>query len=378
MKIIPDIQDPLLLTLFWSFIGLSCFQFLYSILFFGRLSWWKSKGTKTDYPPVSIEIAARNESDNLYENLPKILVQNYPAPFEVVVVNHQSIDDSAYLLDAMCREYPNLVVMEVKRNPHLVASKKFPLTMGIKKAQYEHLLLTDADCVPASDEWLKLMLNQFTEKKQIVLGYGPYSKAPGFLNKVIRFDTTMIGVHYLSQAINRMPYMGVGRNLAYTKTVFNSTKGFKSHISVLSGDDDLFIQEAAKKGNYTIQIHPKSFQYSKAKDTWEEFTYQKSRHYQTAPKYKFIKKALLGTYPMTLILMLISFVILNLTMNWLLESLIVLGFVTLTKWWLLGRCFHKLESTQLIWALPVTEVLYVFIQPLFYYSTKNKLSSRWK
>ena len=155
------------------------------------------------------------------------------------------------------------------------------------------------------------MAEQFSEKKQLVLGYGPYKAEPGFLNKLIRFDTTMIAVHYFSMALMRMPYMGVGRNMAYTKSVFNSVNGFKSHYSVASGDDDLFVQEAAKKKNYAIQLEPDSYMYSDAKTTWETFVIQKSRHYSTSPHYKVFKKLLLGIYPLTSLLLLLSFVILG-------------------------------------------------------------------
>lgn len=378
MKLFPDYQDTFLFYTYWLFAVFVAFQFLYSALFFGRLAFWKNKKLNHEYPPVSIVIAARNESDNLYENLPKILTQNYPAPFEVVVVNNQSIDDSKYLLEALQRQHPHLAIMEIERNRHLPASKKFPLSMGIKKAKYEHLLLTDADCSPASDLWLQKMANCFTEKKQLVLGYGPYKKTAGFLNKVIRFDTTLIAVHYFSMALNRLPYMGVGRNLAYTKTVFNSTQGFKSHYSLLSGDDDLFIQEAAKNKNYTIQIDPQSFQYSDAKNTWSEFLTQKGRHYTTAPKYKVIKKALLGIYPMSLILMLISFVLLVIQTGWWIHACVGLGFILLLKWWLLGACFHKLKATKFIWLLPFSEIVYVIIQPFFYYTALQKNTTRWK
>jgi hypothetical protein len=137
--------------------------------------------------------------------------------------------------------------MEVEKSKHLLPSKKLPLTLGIKKAKYEHLILTDADCSPSSEFWLQRMAEQFTEQKQLVLGYGPYNTEPGFLNKVIRFDTTMIAIHYFSLALNRVPYMGVGRYMAYTKSLFDYVKGFKSHYAVASGDDDLFVQEAAKK-----------------------------------------------------------------------------------------------------------------------------------
>ena len=246
MQIIPNYNEPILFYTFWIFAGLVLIQLIYTIVFFGRLAFRKPAAKNPQLPPVSIVIAARNESDNLFENLPKILDQYYPAEFEVVVVNHQSIDDSKYLLDALQRSYPHLVVMEVERSKHLKASKKLPLTLGIKKARFEHLILTDADCSPSSDHWLVRMAEQFSEQKQLVLGYGPYKPEPGLLNKVIRFDTTMIAVHYFSMAINGMPYMGVGRNMAYTKTLFNSVKGFKSHYALASGDDDLFVQQTTE------------------------------------------------------------------------------------------------------------------------------------
>lgn len=378
MKIIPELQDSIEFYIFWIFAGLVFIQLLYSIFFFGRLAFWKNKTVSSDFPPVSIVIAARNESDNLYQNLPKILEQNYPAPFEVIVVNNQSIDDSKYLLDALSRQYSNLVITEVERSKHLAPSKKFPLTMGIKKASYEHLVFTDADCAPASNLWLRKIVEKFSDKKQIVLGYGPYNKRRGFLNKIIRFDTTMIAVNYFSMALNRIPYMGVGRNMAYTKSAFQSTSGFKSHYSLISGDDDLFIQEAARKNNYTIQPDPESFQYSEAKDSWKSFVLQKSRHYTTSPHYKVFKKMMLGIYPASLILMLIFFILLAFQSGWWIHALAGFGFVTLIKWWLLGVCFKKLKSPGFIALLPLTDLVYVLVLPFFYYSALQKNSSKWK
>lgn len=377
MKIIPELHDSLAFYTFWIFAGCVFIQLIYVVLFFGRLAFKKMEARTTALPPLSVVIAARNESDNLYENLPKILKQNYPE-FEVIVVNHQSIDDSRHLLGAMQREYPNLVVMEVERSRHLLASKKLPLTLGIKKARFEHLVLTDADCVPVNEYWLRRMAERFSDKKQIVLGYGPFKPEPGFLNKLIRFDATMIAVHYFSAALMRMPYMGVGRNLAYTKTVFDSVHGFKSHYAIPSGDDDLFIQEATRKSNYTIQIDPDSFMYSNAKSTWETFVLQKARHYTTSPRYKVFKKLLLGIYPLTTLLLTISFVILMLQPDWRMHAGIGFGFIALLKWWLLGTCFSRLKAPGYIALLPLLDILYALIMPFFYYSTLQKGSSKWK
>ncbi|MFN6086189.1 MAG: glycosyltransferase, partial [Fluviicola sp.] len=157
MKLFPTTENMYQFVLFWTFFGLVFFQVIYVCLFFGRLAFRKIRPQKTEFPPVSIVICARNEADNLYEKLPKILLQNYPAPFEVIVVNNQSVDDSKHLLYAMQRESKNLVIVEMERSKHIRPSKKLPLTLGIKKAQYNHLLLTDADCLPNSNEWIQSM-----------------------------------------------------------------------------------------------------------------------------------------------------------------------------------------------------------------------------
>jgi poly-beta-1,6-N-acetyl-D-glucosamine synthase len=378
MKIIPSIDDTLLFYTFWVFAFFVLFQSVYVILFFGRLAFRKQQKNTGILPPVSIIIAARNEADNLFENIPKIMDQLYDAAFEVIVVNHQSVDDSKHLLNALQREYANLIVVDVEKNKHLLPSKKLPLTLGIKRSTYEHLLLTDADCAPTNIHWLTEMVSQFTEKKALVLGYGPYKTIPGFLNKVIRFDTTMIAVHYFSMAINRSPYMGVGRNLAYTKSLFNEVGGFKSHYSLTSGDDDLFVQEAGTKDNVAIQLNPKSFIYSDAKTTWEDFVLQKARHYSTSVKYKFFKKGMLGIYPLSTLLLLVSFVILLTQSGWWIHALAGFGFVLLLKWWLLGVCFNRLKSRSFIVALPLLDLVYVIVTPFFYYSTLQKNTSKWK
>jgi hypothetical protein len=156
-------------------------------------------------------------------------------------------------------QYPHLRIIEVERSKHLGIGKKLPLTLGIKAAKSEHLVFTDADCIPKSNDWLQKMVENFSETKSIVMGYGPYQFEKGLLNKLIRFDTSFIAMNYFSFALAKLPYMGVGRNLAYTKSTFYEVHGYKSHYSISSGDDDLFIQEAAKRRNYTIEINFQNF-----------------------------------------------------------------------------------------------------------------------
>jgi biofilm PGA synthesis N-glycosyltransferase PgaC len=126
----------------------------------------------------------------------------------------------------------------------------------------------------------------FTGATQIVLGYSPYTRTRNFLNPFIRFETLKTAINYLSAALNGNAYMGIGRNLAYTKTCFLGPKGFASHMHVISGDDDLFVNQNATADNTTIEIHPDTFVYTDAKTTLGGWFRQKRRHMGVGTLYK--------------------------------------------------------------------------------------------
>jgi cellulose synthase/poly-beta-1,6-N-acetylglucosamine synthase-like glycosyltransferase len=337
----------------------------------------ESEGPNEKNIPITIIIAARNEEDNLFHLLPKILAQDYPE-FEVIVVNHQSSDDSSHILKAFQRQYPNLKVIELERSKHLRNGKKLPLTIAIKGAKYEHLMFTDADCEPNSKNWLSLMSNKFTDKKEIVLGYGPYKREPGLLNRLIRLDTAMIAANYLSYAKAGAAYMGIGRNMGYTRSLFLSVNGFKSHYALQSGDDDLFIQEAAKKGNYDICIHPDSFSYSESKKTWADWYKQKSRHFTTTAHYSVIKKLLLGIYPLSLLLLYTTFLTLCIHNQLCWISIGVFSFVTVIKWVIQGRNLLRLKEKGFVWIFPMWDLVYSLMAPIMFYTTERSTQNQWK
>ena len=193
----------------------------------------------------------------------------------MVVVNDCSFDNTGDILNEMAKKHTNLKVVTIIENEHHAHGKKVALMMGIKGATHEHLLLTDADCYPTGKDWLKNMMQQFTPETDIVLGYGAYEKRKGFLNKVIRFDTFMIALQYLSFSLARKTYMGTGRNLAYKKSLFFSLKGFASHYHIESGDDDLFINEAITKMKSKTEICVDTPTVSKVKTTLNSWIRQK-------------------------------------------------------------------------------------------------------
>ncbi|RYF85799.1 MAG: glycosyltransferase [Chitinophagaceae bacterium] len=282
---------------FYAFVGIAAVQLFYYLYFFRRVAYHQpSAKEQSQQHPVSVIICARDEDENIARNLPGVLVQEYPTTHEVIVVNDNSLDDTKYILEELKKTFKGLQIVELSQEAKLIAGKKYPLSIGIKEAKHEVMLLTDADCVPASEHWLYKMQDAFRDSVEVVLGYGAYKKSPGFLNKIIRFETFHTALQYLSYALAGRPYMGVGRNLAYRRGLFLRNKGFSSINHIPSGDDDLFINKVASKNNTAVVIDPEAFTLSSAKETWKDWMRQKRRHYSTGKFYKSSHKFLLGLY----------------------------------------------------------------------------------
>jgi glycosyltransferase involved in cell wall biosynthesis len=272
-------------------------QTFYHLFFFSRLAFFKTKKKESRQThPVSIVICARDEAENLADNLPGVLLQEYPTTHEVIVVNDNSVDESKYILEALQKTYKQLNPIELTQEAKMIPGKKFPLAIGVKSAKHEIILLTDADCLPASEHWISSMQDTYDDKTELVLGYGPYHKQKSLLNKLIRWETYYSALQYLSYALAGIPYMGVGRNLSYKKTLFYRHKGFSAHNNIPGGDDDLLVNIAATKENTKINIDPDSFTLSRPEKTWKQWIRQKKRHYTTAKYYKKKHRVLLGLH----------------------------------------------------------------------------------
>jgi glycosyltransferase involved in cell wall biosynthesis len=285
---------------FIFFVFITLIQGFYHLYFFNRVAYFNPKiKDQSQQHPVSVIVCARDEDENLARNLPGILVQDYSTSHEVIVINDNSTDDTKYVLQELKKTFKTLHVVDLIQEAKHINGKKYPLSIGIKEAKHEVVLLTDADCVPATEHWIRLMQDGYQENTEIVLGYGSYHKKPGLLNKLIRFETFHAGIQYLSYALAGIPYMGVGRNISYKKGLFFRLKGFSSINLIPGGDDDLFVNKAATRHNTEVVLDRDAITLSAPKTTWKEWRNQKLRHYTTAKYYKTKHKFLLGTYSFT-------------------------------------------------------------------------------
>ena len=268
-----------------SVCGLGLLLQLYFALNFHLRAVQKQSISNGSLKGVSVIVCARNESENLLKNLPSLLSQIHP-DYEVIVVNDSSWDDTADVLKAFAQQYPTLKVIHIDEEKQQMQGKKFALTLGIKAAKHDVVLLTDADCLPCSEYWVAGMSEAISEGNKIVLGVSQYDYREGWLNKLIRWDALQSALHYGGAALAGKPYMGVGRNLCYDRELFFRIGGFKSHYHIIGGDDDLFINEVAGKTKMHVAVAFASQTHSAPKQSFSAWFLQKRRHIETSSRYR--------------------------------------------------------------------------------------------
>lgn len=353
-------------------------QVFYYLYFFVRLAFYKKPKQESSLQhAVSVIVCARDEAQNLADNLPEVLQQDYRSTFEVIAVNDNSYDDSKYVLEYLSKPFRNLRPVELKQEARFIQGKKFPLSVGIKESKHELLLLTDADCKPSTRRWIELMQAAFVNGKEIALGYGAYYKKPGLLNKIIRFETFISALQYFSYALAGKPYMGVGRNLAYRKELFFRNKGFSSHNQLPGGDDDLFINRVATKENTAVVLDKDAFTLSEPKTSWKTWRSQKTRHYTTSKFYKSSHKFLLGLFSFSHFIFYPLLVISIIFFNWWI-SLCVFGLRLVLQGIVYFRSMKVLDEQDLFWLYPFLDIWQWFYYLLFANTLFKKPGNNWK
>lgn len=282
-----------------SFIVLLCFgitfiiQLIYHWCVFSKLAFYKKKGkTKSDdqLEPVSVVVCARDAYEYLQDLVPVLLTQDYP-DYEIVIVNDCSEDETEEWLKDIERREPKIKPVQLRQHLNFFNGKKFPLSMGIKSAKNDLIVLTDVNCLPTNSQWLRSVVQSYGNNTEVVIGYSPYMNKKGVFNQIMRFDAVQYAMQYLSAALNKHPYMGIGTNLSYRKELFYRNKGFTSHYTTSVGDDDLFISQVAKGKNTEVLIDAENAILTTPPHKFGMWAHIKSSRYSTISQYDTKAKA---------------------------------------------------------------------------------------
>ena len=328
---------------------------------------------------VSLVVCAFNEAENLKKHLPSLAEQKHP-DYEIVLVDDGSTDETPRILEEFRKDFNSEAreIRVLRIPPDQSKGKKYALSKGIALAGKENILLTDADCSPNSAEWISRMVSRLERESEIVLGYGAYHKIPGsWLNKLIRYETLMTALQYFSYALGGQAYMGVGRNLAYKKVLFDQVDGFERHLEVRSGDDDLFVNEVATSGNTAICDHPEAFTISEPPVGVASWIRQKRRHITTSKHYKPAHKIQLGAFYLSQLgfyTLALSLLILE-TAPSVVLGLILLRFVVF--YFTIYGTARKLQEKDLTPLAPLYEISIIFMQLYVFVANVFSPPKKW-
>ncbi len=327
------------------------------------------KGTKVQEMgqemAVSVIVASKNELENLNENLNSLLNQVY-GDYEIIIVDDRSTDGSRDFLQGLRDKYSRLKVVRIDSTPDHINNKKYAIIMGMKAADNEILLLTDADCHPRSNTWIASMAAPFKEPSvSLVLGYSNYKPLSKFLHHFIGYETLLTGLNYITYTLLGKPYMGVGRNIAYRKSLLMENNGFGQFLDVVGGDDDLFVQLHANRQNTRLQIGADALVHSSPKNDWASYWIQKKRHLSVGKHYRPTDKLLLTVQFLFKLFFWggLAAVILsgsmtqNVLFAFILVFLLQLATILMVKW--------RTDDKTGIWLMPLLEIVFIF----YYIST---------
>ena len=302
-------------------------------------------------------VCSHNELENLKKLISCLFHQDYPT-YEVIIIDDRSLDGTSQWLKDQQSQYPNLKVVNITQLHQGINPKKYALLKGIEAANYDLLLLTDADCYPVSSKWIWHMVGAYQTHTQIVLGYSGYETKPGLLNQLIQYETLLTAVQYLSRALAGKSYMGVGRNLSYRRKYFNEVKGLSKVLSVTGGDDDLFVNQHATAENTEVCLDRDSFVLSKPKLTWSSYFKQKKRHLAVGKRYKWQDKWVLGIFSTSHIIFwssLVSLLTTSTLIHWVAAGFVIRQFAIS---WVLGKSSKKLGTHLSNLLVPFLDFLY--------------------
>ena len=323
---------------------------MFWLVLFSRLIFYKEEELPepTSLPSMTILVVFKNAIQDLKSSIAGLKQQDIK-PRHILLVDDFSTDGGLELANTFCK--PEIDIHKAVVNGN---GKKLALQEGLQLLETDAVLLTDIDCLPASEAWARIVQNKFQKSIEIVLGYSPVKKDRGFLNLFSKFETWMTGVQYMSYALAGMPYMGVGRNLAYR---LSTVSGFTPDTSIASGDDDLFVSAKATGENTAICLDPDSFVFTRSEARVSDYIKQKRRHISTSYYYAPLHKVLLTLFAMSQMLIFPLFFVLMYSIG--LSPILIVSTVAYVciKWGIAFPLMKRFDERSLFLWFPIMDVI---------------------
>lgn len=209
-----------------------------------------------DYPSITIVVTAQNQAEELKKHLPTLLLQDYPAEFEVVVVDMASSDETIALLERMEMDFPMLRHTFTPVTARDISLERLALTLGIRSASYPWTILLHAGCRPVGPYWLRRLGEAMCKTNDTYIVLAPV--CPDLSEKSNEYTTLWKEFLWLSYAAKHGAYRTGETNVAYKQELFMQHQGFASHTLLAGGAIDIMVNRYSNSRNTAVTIRPES------------------------------------------------------------------------------------------------------------------------
>jgi glycosyltransferase involved in cell wall biosynthesis len=306
--------------------GFLLLQLIYYVFVYGKVSRYRLPEENYNFPPVSVVLVTKDEQENLKERLPVILEQQYP-DFEVVIVNNASSDETEFVLKVFQKIYPQLKVVNLySEAPNKFLGKKYPLSIGIKSAKNDCVLLTNVNCVPNSLFWIMNMVRGLSQTRNTIIGFNFYEREKTLFNSLVQYDTIINAINYGGMALLGNPYKATGDNIIISREEFFNSGSFLSLYNVACGDMELYVNRITKGKKTSVILNEEAYIKTETPQSFSLWCRYKKRNIKTAYYYKFLDKLLVAIPSWTTLFFYATFVtlfLLNFPWQWILTGCIL-------------------------------------------------------
>lgn len=207
--------------------------------------------TTENQPPVSILITAHDNLAELERNLPMFLRQQYAADYQVIVVCQSTDGETQDFLKRTAAENPHLYYTYIPESSRYMSRKKLQITLGVKAAKNEWIILTEPNCRPSNDKWLQTMVRQCQDPNHLVLGYVALDEET---KSVRRFDSIRKAYYVLRRAQQTYGYRSHMPNVAFRKSDFMKEQGYQGNLEYVRGEYDFLVNKYAHCGETATEL----------------------------------------------------------------------------------------------------------------------------
>lgn len=201
-------------------------------------------------PPVTIIITSHGNARQLDEHLPLFLTQEYEPGYEVIIVGERNDHQTEDILKRYSG-HPHLYSTFIPETSRYMSRKKLAITLGMKAAKNEWVVITDPTCKPNTTHWLSTLSAHFTDDTDMVLGYTNYdTSAPDYY----RFEHLYTALYIFREAQQHTAYRTNCYHLAIRKKVFLDGNGFQGNLKYTISEYDYLVNKFAD-GHTRLCLH---------------------------------------------------------------------------------------------------------------------------